>query len=215
MHRKALGLFLIAFAVGSIAPTSGCATKSLYSNIGETPDYIHYAEKVDQILISADGKKVVFIGPEYHYIFDAPEHMAALLDSPLHKGLAARFSTFSVSSGGAVDGLINLTLEKPDEGGLELARGYGFDDTSDAGTFRDIVILTGKRYRAGTFNGASANKPLNTSYVVQVREKAPMNAKKALALLTPVTIAADGVLTILSVPLLPVVLPMAGIGYGP
>lgn len=202
MNRRIFICALSAIAIGSL---SGCVTHSLYENI-DRPEYRTYAETVNQILISADGKNLVFIGPDYHYIFDAPEHFAQVLDSPLHKDLTATFDSFSVSTDGAVNGVVRLELANLDEKDTILASQYGFR-TAGKKMWRHLK-MSGKRYQAGSSLEAIEEKRLNTPYVVDVRETLPPGGKRALALLTPVTVAADGALMIVALPLLPIVVPV-------
>ncbi|WP_233874760.1 hypothetical protein [Paraburkholderia adhaesiva] len=200
MNRRIFICASSAIAIGSI---SGCLTHGLYENI-DRPEYRTYTETVSQILISADGKNLVFIGEDYHYIFDAPEHFAQLLDSPLHKDLTATFNSFSVSTNGAVTGFVRLELDNIGEKDAIIASQYDFR-TAGKKMWRNLN-LSGKRYQAGSFQGAGDQKHLNTPYIVNVKEELPRGGKRALVLLTPVTVAADGVLMILSLPLLPVLI---------
>jgi outer membrane lipoprotein-sorting protein len=206
--------FVLA-AVAAPLILSACATvtDSLNESIKEN-DYRTYKETVSSVLISADGKKLVFLGPEYHYIFDAPEHFAALMDSPLHAKMRAQFNQFDAGEDGSVTGNITIYLDAVLADEMDAATQLGFSKTYSGTQTSRRIELNGKRYSAKGFDASKVDqKLLRNSYEVSVREKNPFNAAKALYVLTPITVAADGVMTLLTVPLLPfLIIALAGGG---
>ncbi len=203
---------------------AGCTTvtRSLTSEISKK-EYKNYTETVSQILVSSDGKQIVVICPAYHYILDMPSKLGEIIDSPLHPKLSAQMQRFDVTPDAKLSGRFTLLLA--DDAGnddKQLARSYGF--LPEYGGMRSLqleVKVSGKRYSAGGFTMPSAlAKDLNQSYSVNIREELPTGGKAALVLLTPLTVAADGVLTVLAVPLVVLAIPfipmfIAGAAAGP
>jgi hypothetical protein len=197
--------FLTAAAAAPLI-LSACTTvtDSLNESIAEH-GYRIYKETVSSVLISADGRKLVFFGPEYHYIFDAPEHFAELMDSPLHAKMRAKFNQFDVGEDGGVSGYITIYLDAVLADEMDAAKQLGFSTTYKGTQMHRDIELNGKRYSAKGFDASKVDqKLLVKTYEVSVREKNTFNAAKALYVLTPITVAADGVLTLLTVPLFPV-----------
>lgn len=186
---------------------AGCATPALYEDINR-PEYREYTETVSQILISQDNKNIVILGAEHHYIVDAPKDLVAAMHAGFQSGLRAKFTPFTVDREGDLDGELELRLAgtaTPEE--RQDARRMGFypyGGKDDAAVMRNRYTIHGKRYAAGKFALPPLARPLNQTYAITVREQKPVGGKAALALLTPVTLAADGVLVILAVPLIPV-----------
>lgn len=204
MNRR---LFILA-SVLPISGLSGCMlTEALHSKASRK-DYNYYSETVSQILATDDGKKIVVIGREHHYILDAPPRLVELLDSPLHVSLSARMDRFDVNPDADLKGNVTLILKDgASDDNLRLAQGFGF---SRNGKSMDLSMeLSGKRYSAGTFSmPASQARALNRPYEVRIREEQPGAGRAALVLLTPLTVAADGVLLLLTIPLVPFALPL-------
>jgi len=197
MNRR---LFIFSSAAVLLGSTTGCVvTPALYNSIN-SPGYRNYTETVNQILFSADGKHLVFIGPKYHYIFDAPNHLMALLNSPLHKKMTATVSGFDIGLDERVTGTINLDANNLDLGEEKQAWALGFPGTTN-GHFHGGLSLQGIRYSAQGFNMPVRATQLNQSYTVKVREQVPATgARKALVLLTPLTVAMDGVIMLFLTP---------------
>ncbi len=199
--------FLAAGAATIPALLTGCATPALYSQINE-PEYRQYKETVNQVLISQDGKTIVILGAEHHYIMNAPENLVASIQSGFHAKLQASFRTFTVNLEGNIHGELTMQLDASATGHeREQAKAmkfdaYGVRDSSVA--LQRTFVLRGKRYAAGKFALPPQATPLNQSYTIAVDEQQPVGGKAALAVLTPITVAADGALVLLAIPLIPV-----------
>ncbi|WP_296225550.1 hypothetical protein [Ralstonia sp. UBA689] len=197
-------VFLAATVLPLLA-LNACApvTKSLYSEISQK-EYKSYTENVSQILVASNGSKIVVLGSEYHYIIDTPPRLVEVLDSPLHPKVQAKMGQFNVTPESDMTG--NFTLLLPASANDEdqrLAQSFGFAKES-SGRMTQSFKLSGKRYSAKGFVMPSAlAKKFNQSYSVNIREELPTGGKAALVLLTPLTVAADGVLTLLAIPLVP------------
>ncbi|WP_156811389.1 hypothetical protein [Cupriavidus sp. USMAHM13] len=208
MDRRA---FLVA---GGLAPLvlGGCVTSSLYQEI-ERPEYESYRETISQILVSRDGKAIVILGDKYHYIFDADSDLLAAISSDLHPRLKARFGRFDVDTEGKIRGSLYLGLDDAvsDEARSQAAAlGFKAGGQGDKPSLTRAYHLSGTRYSAAKFELPGEAKQLNQAYEVHVSAAKSIGAKKALVLLTPVTVAADGVLSLLSIPLIPVVIGLLG-----
>lgn len=202
MNRR---LFLAASALPLLA-LGACGapvTQSLYSEASRS-EYKDYSERVSQILITNDGKKIVVVGPTYHYIIDTPPRLVEVLNSPLHPDVVARMGQFNVTPDAKLSGSFTLNLsDKAGDQSQQLAQSFGFSKAS-GGRMTLSFNLSGTRYSAKEFTMPSAlAKQFNQSYSVDIREELPPGGKSALVLLTPLTVAADGVLNILAIPLVP------------
>ncbi|PLT15980.1 MULTISPECIES: hypothetical protein [Ralstonia] len=199
MNRR---LFLCASAL-PLFGLGGCATNALYDELSKRR-YKSYEEPVNQILVSSDGKKIVVLGVDYHYIFDTPPKLIEILDSPLHPKLSAEMRQFEVTPDAEIKGwfFLKMPTESSDDD-LKLAKSYGFEVASSSQPHLNFD-LSGKRYSAKGFKAPEGlTKKLNQSYSVDVREELPLGGKAALVLLTPVTVAADGAVVLLTIALFP------------
>jgi hypothetical protein len=75
--------FLIWSALFSLGMT-GCFTHDLNEKIRND---VLYTEEISSVLMSEDGTKLVFIGDDYHYIFDAPVEFSNSLHASFWKFL--------------------------------------------------------------------------------------------------------------------------------
>ncbi|QBY51765.1 hypothetical protein [Cupriavidus oxalaticus] len=200
IHRRTL----LTLAALTLLGTGGCATKALMDKATKT-EYRRYEETVSQVLVTADGKRLAVLGPKYHYIFDVPEGLVQLLDSPLHRKMSARFDVFNVKANGDVEGPFALILEQASQEDRLAAKAFGFTDLSTTRAVRWFA-LQGSRYSAAKFSMPAGTRPLNQPYRVEVREALPNGAREALVVMTPLTVAADGALILLAIPLIPLAL---------
>lgn len=209
-RRKFITLTSAAVAATSTLLLGGCVTHDLHE-ASKRQEIDYYSETVKQVLITQDEKSIVIIGAKHHYIVDAPETLVQAIRSGFHKHLRARFGTFDVDHQANLSGSLVLMLgADATQQECEEADSLGFKvpEKPDADVQRRRGYrLEGKRYLAGDFQLPSQAKPLNQSYDVTVRETKSTGGKAVLAaLLTPVTLAADGALILLGIPLIPVFL---------
>ncbi|EHP41852.1 hypothetical protein OR16_18716 [Cupriavidus basilensis OR16] len=201
MHRRS---FLAAGTLATLA-LGGCATAALYDEI-EKKEYGDYKEIISEILISQDGKSIVILGDKYHYIFDANADLLKAISSDIHPRLKARFRRFEVNREGNIAGNLDLMLDgaaTEDERKQAGELGFKAASRNENPSLSRAYRLAGKRYSAAKFAMPGQAKQLNQAYAIDVREEKPIGAKAALAVFTPVTVAADGVMYLLSIPLLP------------
>ncbi|WP_423379153.1 hypothetical protein [Burkholderia sp. LMG 32019] len=205
MKRRTL---LTAGAVIVAAGLTGC-TVMLFED-GK------YEETVDRFLVSEDGKKFVVLGEKYHYIFDMPEHLGAVLASPCRKSINASLDGF-VAEGSKISGKFWLQLRRADmtddDWNRALEDGFtkrGSNDLEMKGA------LAGSRYRADGFAQGKTWASFAHSYKIDVTDRITTAGKAVRVLATPVTLAADGVMMVGAVVLTPIAVVMiAGIALQP
>ncbi|WP_321785061.1 hypothetical protein [Burkholderia pyrrocinia] len=208
MKRRTL---LTAGAIAAAAGLTGC-TAMLFEDG-------HYEETVDRFFVSEDGKKFIVLGKKYHYIFDMPEHLGAVLASPYRKSIKASLYDF-VAQGGKISGKFRLELHRTDmtddDRDRALADGFTNDGRDD---LKMKGALDGLRYLADGFAQGKTWSSFAHSYTIQVTDRITTAGKAVRVLATPVTLAADGVMMVGAVVLLPVIVvvlaPSAGLALGP
>ncbi len=195
--NKCCRAFLIWAALLSLGMT-GCVTHELREKIRNDASY---TEEVTSVLISEDGKKLVFIGDGYHYVFDAPVGLSQSLHSSFRKSLFAKFKEFRVDKNDHIIGNITISLdESASQEDKEEAIAVGYEKRSVSPALE--LSLQGKRYKSGGVATDRAEYKLNYTYKVTVLEERSTLEKAALTAATPIAVLADGVLVIVGVPLI-------------
>ncbi|PND39088.1 hypothetical protein C1O66_17190 [Paucibacter aquatile] len=177
----------------SLTLLSGCMTRKLWR-----PDQApHYNESVSSVLIAKDQKHVVFIGKQYHDVFQEIPGLAELIRSRL----AARM-LWSQNSDCKYepDQTVRCTI------GLSVVLRNAEDEKEGAriGLKPDSQIqlsFVGKRY-APVPVPADEITPLHNTYNISVWGKDVADRSAGKLLKSPVTVAGDGVLLLVGVPLL-------------
>jgi flagellar basal body L-ring protein FlgH len=171
---------------------TGCVTHELREKIRSDASY---TEEISSVLMSEDGKKLVFIGDDYHYIFDAPVGLSQSLRSSFQKSLFASFKEFRVDKNDNITGNITISLdESASQQDKEEAIRLGYDKQSVSPVLE--LSLQGKRYKSGGVTTDRVGYKLNYTYKVPVLEGRSSLEKAALTAATPITVLADGVLVI-------------------
>jgi hypothetical protein len=190
----------------TVLSVSGCFTPMLY-------EARPYNETASSFLVTEDGSRLVVLGEQYHYIFDdISPSLKGILLSPLNLRtvVAATLANFYVNSDNVVTGDYSLLLsaEASDEQRKSAIRaGFVPPDLSLEGH------LKGVRYSAENFPFSAAQTQLFAHrYTAIVRAE---RSKTAKILLTPVTIAADGVLILGGTALLLLILAGYGRAHAP
>lgn len=192
---------IVVAAPAGLALLAGCVTSRLHEDK-------QYVEKVESILITSDHKQIVVLGGSHHYIFQAPPELLALVESDLRPALTAEFHRFVVEADNSISGSLDLYLTG--HGGsptaLQIARATTLGMTRGRnGSMQLPINLTGTRFAAtGAVTERIGAMKLNKSYSVQIVERPSVAALGVRAALTPVTVAADGVLMLAAIPLLPI-----------
>jgi len=197
MHRrKMMGLAASLPLMGM----SGCITTRLHEDRT-------YTEKLQGVLVSADKRTLVVVGEQYHYLFTATSQVAAALDPQLQPAIeTASFQGFRVSADNRIQGrLVLQTRRDASAAQLQIARQAGFEDRG--GRMVTEALMHGERYAARNGMPLPLQK-LNRDYDVHITEEASDATKMLKAVATPVTVAADGVLVLGAIVLLPLWLPL-------
>ncbi len=169
----------------TLVSVSGCFTPMLY-------EPRTYDETALSFLVTEDGSRLVVLGEKYHYIFDdISPSLKEILLGPLHLRtvVVAVLANFYVNSDNVVTGdyVLSLSDQASDEQ-RKRAMSAGFVPP-------DLTLpghLKGVRYSAEGFPfSAAQTQGFAHRYDARVREE---RSKAAKILLTPVTVAADGVL---------------------
>lgn len=223
--------FMVLGALTGMGGLSACSNKKnnfITSSLFENQRYV---ESVSSLLISSDDKNIVVITEKYHYVFDAPPEMVAALKAPFHPSIEGSLGTLVVKGSGAA--FIRYELSLKDEASPQAreqalaagfkARGKGVDTLSIQGA------LHGTRYASGGLQlPAQSPLRLNRTYQISVDAELSPAEKYGRALLTPVTLTADGAMVLgavaVGIALLPVLIPVTvallkggagSIGLGP
>ncbi|MCK5703790.1 MAG: hypothetical protein KAI29_21680 [Cyclobacteriaceae bacterium] len=165
--------FLIWSVILSLGMT-GCAfTPKLIEKINNDASY---TEEITSVLMPKNGTKLVFIGGDYHYIFDVSVELSHSLNALFRKLHFLTFKEFRVDKNDHITGNITIT---PHESipALELS-------------------LQGERYKSGGIAIDRVGDKLNSTYKVTILEERSFLEKAALTATTPVAVLADGVLVI-------------------
>jgi hypothetical protein len=163
-----------------------------------------YTEDVSSILISQDGTKLIIICPEYHYVFRMPRNLVEIIRSPVHKYIEAVLPPLIAGDGGPenIRGSFYLVLAKNAPGEIvEQAVSLGFRNGGWRDTMAYSGSLDGKRYISRSVLPMGTTQSLNRAYQIEIETYTRGDDKAKLAL-TPITLAADGVLFIGVLPLL-------------
>lgn len=185
--------FLLSMMAMSSLAMTGCVTNRLLDSGG------YYTEEISSLFISKDGKTLVAVTQNYHYIFEAPKVVVNTLQKSFHQYVSANFSDFHVDENEVTKGRLTLTISDAPEAEIASATSSGYKKYTNA--ISANCDLIGKRYKA---NGAiSAEKyVLNHPYKIFVTAPDSTSEKAAKLLLSPITIAVDGVLILFGVPLM-------------
>lgn len=198
--RRAL---ILLGGAAAIPMSMGCITAAVMSG----GDRETYTETVDSVLVSADGKTLAVLGKDYHYLFEAPPAIKLLLQSDLRDVVEASFYGFAVDANQHIAGGYTLRLSKnasPEQRDKAIAAGFKSLPSSSDLTYNGT--LTGTRYAANGIQATAASQKLRKTYTINISAEKSAGAKAASTagklLLTPITLAADGVLILVAVPLL-------------
>ncbi len=223
--------FMVLGALSGIGGLSACSntrssfiTSSLFENQ-------RYVETVSSLLISSDDKNIVVITEKYHYIFDAPPEMLAALKSPFHSSIEGSLDTLFIKGSGQASIRYQLRLmDKASPQEREQAMAAGFKaDRKQADALLIQGELHGTRYASGGIQPpAQSPLRLNRTYKISVDAELSSTEKYGRALLTPITITADGAMVLgaaaFGIVLLPVLIPVVvallkggagSVGHGP
>ncbi|QOY54107.1 hypothetical protein HUE87_09480 [Candidatus Sulfurimonas marisnigri] len=166
----------------SIVLFSGCVTKSLWE------DKHTYYESVQSFNLAED--KLIIIGKEYHYIFTIDNKIKKLLMSKNKEGISFETGTFHIDKENKVEGNVYINYQEKEQ--LDYLKSLGFSQNKKTNEFK--LELEGTRYLPkhdfhfeGTFS---------KEYKIKFLEKYSKYNRTTQILLSPLTVATDGVLIV-------------------
>ncbi|KAG8152938.1 5-formyltetrahydrofolate cyclo-ligase [Burkholderia catarinensis] len=199
--------FLALPAVAASGMLAGCSNADLGPVTNRMMKDPEYRETLSAFLISADGKKLVVIGKQYHYIFDVPPGLAVNLTAPYRPKLYTDFDDFE-THGDKISGRYVLQLSHEDApSGSELRERALADGFKDRGyRLMESGTISGKRYQPNDVTPSSIPQAFNHAYNVKVIERPSVLGQGAKLALSPITMAADGAVGLLGLALFPIAL---------
>jgi hypothetical protein len=151
------------------------------------------------------------VGRSYHYIFnDITPSLKQILTSPLRRVVAASLSNFYVRRNNVVTGEYTISLvsdASDEERRMAIDAGFVTPELTLSGH------VEGTRYSAEGFPSLPKTQEFTHPYVVSIREQDSSSRLAGKILLTPITVAADGILILGGVALVLLVLAMAAPRY--
>ena len=199
--------FMLMGALASTCGLSACAGADAGSPMRAEDVFVtgqlfrneRYRETVSSLLISSDEKNIVVMTEKYHYVFDAPPELVAALKAPFHAAITGYLGTLHVKGSGASVIRYELALNKnASQEDREQALSAGFK--ASTGTSNRLSIqgdLRGTRFASnGVQPPAQSPLLLNRTYVVSVNAELSPAEISGRALLTPITLTADGALVL-------------------
>ncbi len=201
-RRALLKGTVMALGAAVAGSLGGCLTSRLYESRASNEVY---TETVSQFYITADAKSFVILGKQYHYFVMVDPELLKAIKSDLHGKMQAEFSQILVNAWQNLEGELVLRipgLDQLDAQQIDAAQTLGFVVARSQNALLHRYAIRGSRFESKRDISAYPANALNSTYTLNFsayREK----SKVGQVLLTPVTLTADGVLTILALPLLP------------
>jgi len=158
---------------------------------GPAPKPLTFIEKVSAFLISSDGKTLVAVGKDDHYIFSLPSKFKRILEDPIRKKLKPEINSVFVSENGKFEAVVTVTLPKEIATKEDIEQAYAAGLRSHYfGPFFGMRIR-GTRYSAKNFKYPADLQRLTTpvQFLVTIRRSRETTPDKVL--MTPVTLAGD------------------------
>ena len=148
-------------------------------------------------------KQLVVIGDQYHYVFDAPPALVKATTGDLHEFVFAAIPPLNLDDDEKISGSCYLVLkaDSPTQA-ISDAKAIGFKENGWRGQVSYEAHLKGGRYKAVDKLEMNQQVTLNKTYKIEVYLPGPPTQSYARLALTPITVAADGVLLIGSIPLM-------------
>lgn len=185
--------FIIIFLLTS------CVTRALWD---ET-----YKESFRNFLVSENGDHVVFLGKNYHYVFNDNSSLMDELLAWKYSGLLfinIEESYIKVDLANDVSGYViietfNNDLMREDENFL---RALGFRYNEEKYSLQIKVKLSGKRYLPSAEFQGHGDK-LRRTYIADIHQSAGFFKTAAKVAITPITLTADSLYVIGEIALMP------------
>ena len=184
----------------SAVQLGGCSAISLWER---NPTY---TDSIDRFLATEDGKKLVFIGEKYHYIFDGHKSLRKILLWKDRELLDAKLDEkFIVDSSNNISGNLRVICKCKNATKTQISwiENIGFKKAPASSTQFDEkeilnileIQLSGVRYLAKDL-ALDKYAKLNKPYTVVIEEPKSTAGVIGRVMLTPIVVAADGIVTI-------------------
>lgn len=165
-----------------------------------------YVETFESFYLTADQKQIAIVGKRYHYVFNAPAEVLNALTSDLHPIMDAAFLGFSVAVDQTITGTYKIYIDtryrELNAAQTEKLKQLGFLYN---GGWSLTGSLQGIRYEPTSNFALDGNSThLNKTHSVLIEELPTQGEKTRRKLLSPIAKVADGVVTIASIPLIPI-----------
>lgn len=192
--------------------TAGLASwTGLLPGCASSPEVVvqTYTEQVSTLLLSRDGRQLVVLGEQYHYVFAAPSELVELAKTTWKSEVTALIDPFEVSLDGRIHGQYTLVLARLPAGVTpQVLNALGFVSTQE-GRWTRRGVIAGRRYMVGnTLREGRTREALPQTYTVTVRAQTTKGQQVADELSTPIVMTANGALLIYYALLAPVLLPV-------
>lgn len=197
-------ILTLLIAVSFLIFGGACFTPALYDKPAEQTR--HFVEVVNTFLITQDGKNLIVAGKQHHYIFTPNDTLKFILAWPERKRVKVTFNNFSITSDQTVLGSYQLRIDNADNLTNETLKQLslkGFTRSASLPLFLTYYgQIQGTRYLADKFQLPAAMQ-FSRTYSISMIEHQP-SATEAMKriLLTPLAVAADGLLILGGVPIL-------------
>ncbi len=197
------------FLIAALLLSSSCVTKALWGNKS-------YDEEVRQFYVGADGRYVVLVAPEYHYIFTDNSGALRQILSLKQQGILtlSRKTFLKLDKNNNLEG--DIIFEGPfdllpQEDMIKLQLSGFLPDKNNNITIK--LTLSGRRYSARYLN-QNPSTNLNDSYKIKVYYQNEIGFAEGVgkAAITPIAVTLDAALLIGKVVIYPLTLPYRQFG---
>lgn len=157
-----------------------------------------YTEEVSSFLVTEDGRRMVIIGNDYHYVFKIDNNLHKILMSKNRKFVRPNFWGFKVDVDNRITGNYRLFVKPETRERAEWFVAAGFSELANRKGNESELHFTGGikgiRYRA--IEEIPAKYKFNKTYEINITEEDGGMETVTKKLFSPVTATADGVLVI-------------------
>ena len=167
-----------------------------------------YEERINKFLISQDGRNIVFLSKNYHYILDddtdlvkrllfSPQRSLFLIQAEESKIILSKNNNIEaqISIISAIRGILIPEVERD-----FLNLGFKYSDLNE---MRLKIKLKGRRYKASQDFIYNQLGSLNNAYLIKVYEPISFFGKVERAAVTPITLMLDTTILIGKIALFP------------
>ncbi len=160
-----------------------------------------YRDTLSAFLVTADGKRLVVLGKQCHYVFDLPRAFAAALAAPGHASPNIHFVAFETDRGlTTADYWLRLSRDDAPPGSAlrERALATGFRAQGDA--LETAGTIVGMSFQPNDVTSSSIPQVSGHPYDVEIRERSVVFGQVRFPR-SPVRMTADGRVSLAGAPL--------------